>query len=107
MIARKPKSTPKNGTYTPDGTCACGCGGATARNFQPGHDQRLIGELAAGLAAGELDTTHLRLLGLPDGWGRRSSYAARTNRVVTLVSQLFTPALAAKLGCYAAMRKPE
>lgn len=106
-IRRRPSTkVPLTGTRKFTGKCACGCGGDTARNFKPGHDQRLVGDLIAGLAAGSLDRYHTDLLGLPAGWGKKTAYTARVNRVVTLVTKLFSAGLAAKVGKGALARKP-
>lgn len=107
QIRRRPSTkAPTTGTYRPNGKCACGCKGDTAGRFKPGHDQRLVGDLIAGLVAGQLDKYHTDLLGLPAGWGKKTAYQARVNRVVTLVTKLFSPGLAAKVGKGALARRP-
>jgi hypothetical protein len=65
-----------------------------------------VGDLIAGLVTGTLDRYHTDLLGLPAGWGKKVAYSARVNRVVTLVTKLFSPGLAAKVGKGALARKP-
>jgi len=37
------------------GTCKCGCGEPTPRNYRPGHDARHVGQLARAVAAGTTD----------------------------------------------------
>jgi hypothetical protein len=45
------------------GTCLCGCGEPTARNYRPGHDARHVSQLVREVAAG-LDK-RAALKGLP------------------------------------------
>lgn len=45
-MARTNTTTKKLTTHA-DGTCRCGCGEATARNYRPGHDARHVGQLLA------------------------------------------------------------
>jgi hypothetical protein len=107
MIRRRPSTkAPINGQRETTGVCACGCGQPVVRNFKPGHDQRLVGDLIMGLIEGQLTDYHTDLLGLPRGWGSRTSFAARVNRVVTLVTKQFSPGLAAKVGKGALSRGP-
>jgi hypothetical protein len=44
--------------------CACGCGGLTHNTFKPGHDQKLLADLAhqLRLATGDNDTHGVLLI---------------------------------------------
>lgn len=46
--------TPMATKQTKPGTCACGCGEPVTKQFKPGHDMKLRGQLVKAVRAGEL-----------------------------------------------------
>lgn len=77
--SRKQKATKAAPSQAKQNACMCGCGGATAREFMPGHDGRLKGHLLRAFRGEEkLPARVAKVYGTADplaiakarGWGR-------------------------------------